>query len=164
MLHQFRDEPEGAQARAEAAAALCRKYGFRYYLSWTPIVMGWASARMGDRERGLEQMLSGFASLRATGAGLRAPYYLGLIAQVAGWCGDVQAGLGHLKEAQELGERSHENWVRPELRRIHGDLLLQSGQVRQAETSYVTAARLARQMGSKAWEVRAEASLENIRK
>jgi hypothetical protein len=119
---------------------------------------------MGDRERGLEQMLSGFASLRATGAGLRAPYYLGLIAQVAGWCGDVQAGLGHLKEAQELGERSHENWVRPELRRIHGDLLLQSGQVRQAETSYVTAARLARQMGSKAWEVRAEASLENIRK
>ncbi len=163
-LHQFRDEPEAAQARAEAAAALCRKYGFRYYLAWTPIIIGWACARMGDRDRGLEQMQSGFAALRATGASLRSPYYKGLIAQVAGWCGDAEAGLLHLKEAQNLGERSQENWVRPELQRIHGDLLLQSGQIREAETSYLSAARLARQIGAKAWESRAEVSLKNIRK
>lgn len=158
-LHQFRDEPEPAMERAEAAATVCRKYGFRYYLSWTPIIAGWARARLGEREAGLTAMLDGYAELRATGACLRAPYYLGLIAQASGWCGDSGAGLRHIAEAREAGARSGEDWIRPELERIHGDLLRQSGHPKEAETCYRNAIRLSRQVGARAWEIRARNAL-----
>jgi DNA-binding SARP family transcriptional activator/predicted ATPase len=160
MLHHFRDEPEAARDRAEEVAALCRKYGFRYYLSWTPILAGWAVARLGDPQTGLAEMLRGFADLRATGAGIRAPYYLGLIAEAYGESGDVDRGLAHLSEALALGERTSEAWVRPELQRIQGDLLRRAGRLREAETCYRNAVRLARQMGARAWEQRAESRLK----
>jgi DNA-binding SARP family transcriptional activator/predicted ATPase len=160
MLYHFRDEPEAARGRAEEAAALCRKYGFRYYLSWTPILAGWAAGRLGDREAGLNEMLRGFADLRATGAGIRAPYYLGLIAEACGEIGDVDRGLTHLAEALDLGERTNEAWLRPELHRIHGDLLRRAGRRAEAEACYRNAIRLARQMGAKSWEHRAQSRLE----
>jgi DNA-binding SARP family transcriptional activator/predicted ATPase len=156
MLHHFRDEPEAARDRAEEAAALCRKHGFRYYLSWTPILAGWAATRLGDREAGLAEMLRGFADLRATGAGIRAPYYLGLIAEACGEAGDVERGLAHLADALALGERTSEAWVRPELQRIQGDLLRRAGRTEEAGTCYRNAVRLARQMGARPWEQRAQ--------
>jgi tetratricopeptide (TPR) repeat protein len=159
MLHHFRDEPEAAQQRAEAAAALCRRYNFRYYLAWTPIILGWAQARSGDQQGGLECMLQGFNELRATGAKLRAPYYLSLIAQASGQCGDIAGALRHLAEAARMGEASGETWLQPELQRIHGDLERKVGDWTRAETCYRNALRLARQMGSRAWELRAEKSL-----
>ncbi|HEY7392872.1 MAG TPA: AAA family ATPase [Bryobacteraceae bacterium] len=159
MLHHFRDEPELAQERAEAAAAVCRRYGFRYYLAWTPIIAGWAESRLGDRRAGLAGMLEGYRELRATGAALRAPYYLSLIAEAAGQCGDVDTGLRHLEEAMRLNEASNERWLQPELQRIRGDLLRQKGEQEQAITSYRNALRMAKQIGARSWEVRAEQSL-----
>jgi predicted ATPase len=162
MLHQFRDEPELARDRAEAAAAVCRRYGFRYYLAWTPIIAGWAQARLGDPQAGLAEMLQGFKDLRATGAALRAPYYLTLIAQVCGHCGEVARGLRYLEEGAALAEASGEKWLLPEWQRTRGELLRQAGQQNQAETCYRSALRLARQMGAHGWELRAEASLNQL--
>jgi DNA-binding SARP family transcriptional activator/tetratricopeptide (TPR) repeat protein len=159
MLHHFRDEPQATLLRAGEVGALCSKHGFRYYLAWTPILAGWAAARLGDREAGLAEMLRGFSDLRATGAGLRAPYYLGLIAEAYGEAGDVDRGLAHLSEALALGERTNEAWVRPELQRIEGDLLRRAGRSREADVCYRNAVRLARQMGARPWEQRAESRL-----
>ncbi|HKD07862.1 MAG TPA: AAA family ATPase [Bryobacteraceae bacterium] len=163
MLHQFRDDPGAARDRAEAAASLCRRYGFRYYLSWTPIIIGWARARSGDIAAGLDEMRNGFDALRATGAAIRAPFYLGLIAQVCGWNRQPDAGLNNLRAALEIGERTGEAWPHPELQRIRGDLLLQTGDRSEAETSYRNAVRLARRMSAKAWQEKAENSLANLR-
>jgi DNA-binding SARP family transcriptional activator/predicted ATPase len=163
LLHQFRDEPEAARDRAETAAALCLRYGFRYYLSWTPIIIGWATARLGDVTAGLDEMRNGFEALRATGAAIRAPYYLGLIAQASGWSGRPDAGLNELRAALEIGERTGEGWPHPELQRIRGELLLQTGDRREAETWFGNAIRLARRMGASAWQAKAENSLANLR-
>ena len=162
MLHYFRDVPEAAQERAEAAGAVCRRYGFRYYLAWTPILAGWARVRLGDGQAGLAEMLRGFSELRATGAALRAPLYLGLIAQASGVLGDVESGLRYLEQAMSLGETSGEKWTQPELQRIQGDLLRQQGQRTQAAVCYRNAIELARQMGARSWELRAEASLADL--
>lgn len=159
MLHHFCDEPEAAQERAEAAAAICRRYNFRYYLAWTPIILGWGQARSGDRQGGLARMLQGFDELRETGAKLRAPYYLSLIAQTYGECGNQAEGLRRLEEAAQLGEASEEKWLQPELQRIRGNLLSSTGDRMGAETCYRNALRLAKQAGSRAWELRAEKSL-----
>jgi hypothetical protein len=40
--HQYRKEPEATAELADVAAAICQTNGFRYYLSWTPIIRGWA--------------------------------------------------------------------------------------------------------------------------
>ena len=162
MLHYFRDEPEATEERAEAAGAVCRRYGFRYYLAWTPILAGWARARQGDRQAGLAAMLQGLDELRATGARLRAPLYLGLIAQASGLLGGVDAGLRYLEEAISLGETSGEKWLRPELQRIQGDLLRQQGERTQAAVCYRNAIELANQMGARSWELRAETSLAEL--
>ena len=162
MLHYFRDEPEATEERAEAAGAVCRRYGFRYYLAWTPILAGWARVRLGDRQAGLDGMLQGFNELRATGAALRAPLYLGLIAQASGAIEDVAAGLRYLEQAMSLGETSGEKWPQPELQRIQGDLLRQEGQRTQAAVCYRNAIELAKRMGARSWERRAETSLAEL--
>jgi predicted ATPase len=160
MLRHFRGEPEATRDRAHEVAALCGKHGFRYYLSWTPILAGWAAVRLGDREAGLAEMLRGFSDLRATGAGIRAPYYHGLIAEAYGESGDVEHGLAHLSEALALGEKTSEAWLRPELYRIQGDLLSRAGRRDEADICYRNAVRLAREMGARAWEERAQARLQ----
>jgi DNA-binding SARP family transcriptional activator len=154
MLHHFRDEPHPARERAEAAAALCRRYGFRYYLAWTPILIGWAQTRLGETEQGLAGMLQGINELHATGAALRAPYYIALAAQGCGECGRPEEGLRQLENAVRLGEASGERWLQPEVQRIKGVLLRQTGDHAGAEICFRNAVRLAKSMGAKAWEVR----------
>jgi predicted negative regulator of RcsB-dependent stress response len=58
-----------------------------------------------------------------------------------------------------LNEASNERWLQPELQRIRGDLLRQKGEQEQAITSYRNALRMAKQIGARSWEVRAEQSL-----
>jgi predicted negative regulator of RcsB-dependent stress response len=58
--------------------------------------------------------------------------------------------------------KNGETWSAPELHRIHGDLLLQSGDRAQAKASYRRAADLARQTGARLFEQRAEARLNGL--
>jgi predicted ATPase len=159
MLHQFRGEHEAAEKLAEESASLCREFDFQYYLSWAPIIQGWAHTRRGAAEDGLGQMRAGLDALRATGAALRAPYYLGLMAEACGRLGRLEEGLGHLAEAFALGQQSRESWVKPELHRIRGDLQLQLGQPGESAASYQEAYRLARQQGSWSFALRAACAL-----
>jgi predicted ATPase len=107
MLHQFRREPGAICALAEAAMTLCAEQEFAYYLAWGRIMWGWAVAEAVDRETGVAKMRQGLAALRATGEGLRQPYYLGLLAEA-------------LKVIDNTGER----WWEAELHRLKGDRLL----------------------------------------
>jgi DNA-binding SARP family transcriptional activator/predicted ATPase len=110
MLQQFRGEPELTWRQADVAAALCEKHGFPYYLSWTPILRGWARARLGAIAEGLAEMREGYASFCATGAQLRAPYYLGLMAAVSRDAGDADGGVRLDAESRAAAERTGERW------------------------------------------------------
>ena len=81
MLHQFRRERSAVHAQAEAAIALCAEQGFAYYLAWGTTMQGWAQVVQGQDEVGMAQLRRGLAALRATGAKLRLPYYLALLAE-----------------------------------------------------------------------------------
>lgn len=161
MLHQFRGEPHAVEERSAEAAALCAKHDFRYYLAWTPILGGWARVRNGLAD-GLEQMRDGLAALRATGANLRAPYYLTLLAQACRESGRLDEGLAYAEEALAVGSAGGEAWVKSELERIKGDLLLDCGLARQAEEHYRAALRTAREQGALIFELRAAVALARI--
>jgi predicted ATPase len=160
MLHQFLDEPDAAESRAEEAAAICRKHNYQYYLSWTPIIRGWARARKGFTS-GIDEMRDGYEALRATGAQIRAPYYLGLLAESLGEAGRFDEASPLLEEAFLIGERHREIWIKPELERIKGNLLLATGDPREAAEHHREALRLAREQGSAAFELRARNSIRH---
>jgi predicted ATPase len=119
MLQQFRGEPELTWRQADEAEALCQKHGFLYYLSWMPILRGWARARSGSVAEGLAEMRDGYASFRATGAQLRAPYYLALMAEVSLESGDAQEALRLVEEGCAIAQRTGERWHDPELARLN---------------------------------------------
>jgi len=155
IQHQYRREPEAAEELAEAAAAVCHKNGFRYYLSWTPIIRGWARARKGALAEGLAEMRDGFAALKATGALLRGPYYLALMAETYREMGDIEEGWNCVTEAFRLGQCSKETWFKPELECIKGDILLDRGDKEEAEACYREAFRLAGDLRTPFFELRA---------
>jgi predicted ATPase len=111
MLYQLRRERHAVQERASAAMALCAEQGFAYYLAWGTTIQGWAQVAPSQDEAGLAQIRRGLDALRATGAALRLPYYLALLAEACGQTGRTAAGLTLLAEALAQVHKTGESWT-----------------------------------------------------
>jgi predicted ATPase len=159
MLSVYQREGGLALARADEAAEICRKYGFVYYLAMADILAGWATCRCGDTAPGLARLRQGLDALRRTQAELRLPFYHGLLAEACGWSGQMGDALANIASGFAFLSKNAEAWAAPELERIHGDLLLQSGNLSQSQASYRRAIDLAGQMGARLFELRAKSQL-----
>ncbi len=124
-LHQYRREEQAAQEGAEAGIALSSDQGSPLLLAMGTILRGWALAEQGQGEEGIAQMRQGLAAYRATGAGVRRPYYLALLAKAYGKVGQTEEGLGLLAEALALVDKNGERYYEAELYRLKGELTLQ---------------------------------------
>ncbi|TDQ16690.1 AAA family ATPase [Phyllobacterium brassicacearum] len=124
MLHQFRREPAMVREHADAAYAVCAEYGFSYYLAWATIMDGWACAEEGDLDRGIVRLRDGLRDLRATGAGLRVPHYLALLAELYVKTQQMEEAGATLAEADAVAERHGESWANARLRLLEGELSL----------------------------------------
>lgn len=105
-------------------------------------------------------MQQGLADLRTTGAGLREPYYLALLAEARGKAGQVEEGLSLLAEALSVVHKSDERSPEAELYRLKGELLLMQVEV---ERCFHRAIEIARRQGAKSLELRAAMSLGRLR-
>jgi predicted ATPase len=161
MLHQFRLEPQAVRERADAAIALCTEHGFAYYLAWGTTMQGWVQVAQGQAVEGLVQMRHGLAALRATGASLRLPYYLALLAEACGRTGQAAEGLTLLAEALAQAHNTGESWMEAELHRLKGELLLSLSADHhvEAEACLYQALDIARCQQAKSLELRAATSL-----
>ena len=164
MLQQFRREPPGVHTRAEAAISLCTEQGFAYYLAWGTTMQGWACVMQGKGEAGMAQTQRGLAALRATGASLRLPYYLALLAEVCGHTDQATEGLTLVAEALAHVHTTGECWWEAELQRLKGELLLRLSAERavEAEACFRSALERARAQQAKALELRAATSLGRL--
>ncbi|TCU41461.1 AAA family ATPase [Rhizobium azibense] len=124
MLHQFRREPAMVRVHADAAYAVCAEYGFSYYLAWATIMDGWASAEEGDLDGGIVRLRDGLRDLRATGAGLRLPHYLAILAELYIKTQRLEEAGATLAEADAVAERHGESWANARLRLLEGELSL----------------------------------------
>ena len=124
---------------------------------------GWALQEQGHDEPGMAQIREGLAALRATGAELRLPYYLALLAQTCGRADRVDEALALMNEALTQVDQTGEAWNAAELHRLKGELLLdQPRGAEHAEACMRHALDIARAQGTRALELRASVSLGRL--
>jgi len=107
-------------------------------------------------------MRRGLAEKRATGAEIKVPYYLGLLAEAHRRANRIPDGMSLLNEALELVERTDERWYEAELYRLMGETLIIGSDRNDAERWLRRALQTARKRGAKHWELRAAASMARL--
>ncbi|MCK1639089.1 AAA family ATPase [Bradyrhizobium sp. 157] len=162
MLHQFRREPTEVRARAEAARSICTEHGFSYYEAWAAIMTGWAVAEEGDVEDGIERVRVGVRDLRATGAELRLPHYLGILADLYRRAQRLEDAIVNLAEARAVAERNEEHWADASLHVLEGNLALANGDQAEAERCFRRAMESAQAQSARALLLRASTRLARL--
>jgi tetratricopeptide (TPR) repeat protein len=163
MLQQLCADEATAKASAEEALALTTEYKVPYYRAWSAIVVSYALACEQPGEATITSLRESIAAFKASGARLRLPYYLGLLAQVCGRAGRAEDGLAAVNEGTAASRAHNERWWDAELHRVRGELLLASGaDAPEAETAYIRAMEIARTQQARSLELRAATSLARL--
>jgi DNA-binding SARP family transcriptional activator len=114
MLHQMRRDPDRVLECAQAAAALCERYGFAYYGDWAQVLIGWARGLERPAE-GIEMIESALDRLDANRAQARRSYYLSLLAEVYCLHGNRDRAASILDTAIVIALEHSDVWWLPAL-------------------------------------------------
>ena len=164
MMYLLRGQSREVLRHAEDSATVSRKYDFAYYLPMAEILAGWAIAMEGDPEAGTARLRQGIDSLKSTYAELRLPLYHGLLAEACAAAGRFSEGLANISIGLAFQNKNHEIWAAPNLYRIEGDILLQTGHPEHAADSYRRSMEAAREIGALSYELRAGKCLQSLQR
>jgi predicted ATPase len=163
-LMQLCADDATAKAQAEEALALATEHKARYYQAWSAILVEFARAWEQPDAAHITRLRDSIAAFTASGARLRLPYYLSLLARVCGKAGRGEEGLTVLDEALAAAHARNERWWDAELHRLRAEMLLTHGaQDRDAEAALLRAVEIARAQQAKSLELRAATSLARLR-
>ena len=98
LLQQHYRNGQAVQQWAETIITLATEQAVPYWLALGTIYHGWALAAQGQMEAGMAQMQQGLAAYQATGARFGLDRWPGLLAELHGHAGQVDAGLTMLEE------------------------------------------------------------------
>jgi DNA-binding winged helix-turn-helix (wHTH) protein/tetratricopeptide (TPR) repeat protein len=161
ILSSFEGDGVRAEEVAERLLALSEQNGFSYAADLARCTLGWARAQRGQVDQALTLIHGAWTNLEASGARVGITYVLAQMAMIQAEAASLQEALASLDEA--LSAHPQERVFRPEALRRRGDLQLRLGEPARAAADYQAALALARAMGARAWEQRAEASLEQLK-
>ena len=116
----------------------------------------------GSIEEAIRNMRSGLAIKRATGAEIKVPYYLGLLAEAHRRANRNPDAMSLLDEALELVELTGERWYEAELCRLMAKALITRSDRHDAERWLYRALQTAQKQGARFWELRAATSLARL--
>jgi predicted ATPase len=178
QLHQLQSEAPLVYETAKQALQLADKYGFAVWRAHGLIELGWAVAEMGRPQDGIKTMQRGLAEYEATGAKLRSPFFLGLLADQVGKTGRIEEGLSIITDAITLAQTTGEGYGVPELHRLKGELFFNSSDLRKAGTPpkdsfarsalsearacFAEALSVAQQQGARWRQLRAALSMDRL--
>jgi tetratricopeptide (TPR) repeat protein len=156
MLWQMGAEAEAARIKAEEALALTTEYKTPYYRAWAAILVVYAHAPEEPDESHIAALRATIEEFKATGARVRLPYYLSLLAQMYDRAKRPAEGLDIIEEALAQARTSNERWWDAELHRLRGKFMHAAGRDAQdVDAAMRRAADIARGQGSLALELRA---------
>jgi predicted ATPase len=159
IFHQLRGDGAILEERAEELVELASEHSFPHFVGSGTCFRGWAMLAMGGSiEHAMSKMRWGLATKRATGAEIKVPYYLGLLAEAHRQANRIADGIRLLHEALEVVERTDERWYEAELYRLMAEALIAESDRHAAERWLRRALRTARKQDARLWELRAATS------
>ncbi len=160
LLQQLRADDAEFRDWADAALELARKYRAPYYLAWSEILLSYALACERPDEAHIQRLRASISEFSASGARLRLPYYLSLLARIYADAGRLEDALAVLDEARAASRAHNERLWDSELLRLRGELLLASGtDAEEVEAALLRALEIARSQLARSFELRAAVSL-----
>ncbi len=148
---------------AEDLLKLSLEQNFLAWLGHAMIMRGWALCLTGRGDEGLQSMRDGLAGELGAGALAHRTQYLALLGEALGSLGNPEEGLKEITGAEEVMAKTAEGYAEPEIYRIKGELLAQSGGASTAvRQCFADAIEAAERRKAKAWELRARQSLKNF--
>jgi predicted ATPase len=151
-------------ARSNDCVALASEPGFVYWAALGRILQGWADAQTGEATTGIACIRDGMAAAEATGGRLFTPLFLTLLAEALALAGKIEEALAALDDALAKAAVSGARGWDAEIHRLRGELTgrLPYPDPAKSEDSFRTALAVAREQGTRGYELRAAASLARL--
>jgi len=151
------------KAAAEEELAIGTDQGFALWHALGILHTGAGLLLQGRAMEALPHLLEGFRKFRETGAEIRVPSYLGILADAYTQTAKFDDAHKALDEALLVLEKNDNRSDEAELYRLKGELhLVEANDHAAAEESFRMAVETARRQSSKAWELRATTSLARL--
>ncbi len=155
MLSQLCGSAGEARSRAEEALMLTTEYEAPYYRAWAAILVAYTQIPQHPGAEHIATLVATIDEFKATGARIRLPYYLALLAATYGQAELPTQGLQVIDDALAYTRESNEHWWDAELHRIRAELLMAAGSDRlDVDAALSRAADIARSQQSKSLELR----------
>jgi class 3 adenylate cyclase/predicted ATPase len=153
-----------ACAYGNDCVAIASEHGFPLWAARGRILQGWADAQKGEATTGIARIRDGLAAAEATGSRLYAPLFLALLAEALALAGKIEEALAALDDALAKAAVSGERGSNAEIHRLLGELTgrLPQPDPAKAEDSFRTALAIAREQGTRGYELRAATSLARL--
>lgn len=132
--------------------------------SWAPPSRFFAAAirhQRGDADA-VDDMRIAVDDILASKFLIRAPLYLGMLAEAALQRGHVELARSSIEAALALAEQQDEAWCKPELLRVLGRIELQEGNRGKAEQTLLRAVHAATETGALSFQLRAACDLAGV--
>ncbi len=149
---------------AQQALEIARTHEFPFWEGVAKMFLGHATACADNPEPGVTLLRDGFDLWRGTGSRLNMTMYLNMLADAYLRVGDVTAAQIALAEAEAYAEQTGEKVFLPETLRFKAECQHRSGSVPdEVAATLHRAITLARQQGTKLWELRSLLALHRLR-
>ena len=151
-------------AHGNDCEAIACEHGLPLWAGVGRILQGWADAQRGEATTGIARIRDGMAASEATGNRVFTPFYLTLLAEALALAGKIEEGLAALDDALATAAVSGERGWSAEIHRLCGELTgrLPQPDPAKAEVSFRTAIAIAREQGTRGYELRAATSLARL--
>jgi predicted ATPase len=164
MAAAFARDVATVHAHGNDCVALANEHGFALWAARGRILQGWADAQGGEATTGIARIRDGLAADEATGARLSTPFHLTLLAKALALAGKIEEALAARDDALATAAASGEKGWDAEIHRLQGELTgrLPCPDPAKAAESFRTALAIAREQGTRGYELRAATSLARL--
>ena len=163
LVYDYRREPDRLLERAEEAERLGRAHRVPLMSEvMASIVKGIAWLRSGRVVPSVAHLEEALGRLLATGHKAWVPYLRAVLAEALARHGDLDAGLQRIQASLDQISVQQERVHHAEVLRLQGWMLWQQRRLGEAEDSLRAAIDLAREQGTRSWELRAATTLAGL--
>jgi predicted ATPase len=162
VVYLLQRDTERARELAQENLKLTGEYGFIYFYTHSMMILA-ILADADHIEEGIQQVSGAMAGLGAAGAELLLPMYQSWLAEIYAGLGKIEEGLASVAAGLSLVERGEEYIWEADLHRVKGDLLLlKSADESEVESCFQKAISIAKEQGTKLYELRAVMGLSRL--